>query len=175
MSLTIAYAVNQTNGSVLYTLKSTSITVDTVIEFVQCKELSIVGDNQEGTTIVCTCGMDSSCGMIFNGSESIILSGFKITGCSVTAPFTKKKVDKPKFLIGIIFKQCKNVTLNYISCINNTGFGLSFINLGGNISIFRSNFSSNHLVEHSKMKHGGGGLVIISTEHLQSSIKVRLQ
>ena len=97
----------------------------------QRKELSIVGDNQEGTTIVCTYGMDSSCGMIFNGSESIILSGFEITGCSVTAPFTKKKVDKLKFLSGIIFKQCKNVTLNYISCINNTGFGLSFINLGG--------------------------------------------
>ena len=90
--LSLAYAVNQTNGSVLYTLKSTSITVNTVIEFVQRKELSIVGDNQEGTTIVCTCGMDSSCGMIFNGSESIILSGLRSQDAQLLLHLQRKKL-----------------------------------------------------------------------------------
>ena len=163
----LAYAVNYTNGSVVYSLTSAIISIDSVIEFNHhYGGVTITGGNCcQNTTIVCSCNSYSNCGLMFIESENITLSNFEITGCSVqTLTISKSNgtMDNVSFLSGIVFHSCKNLATHRLSTNSNTGFGLLIINSGGDIELFESNFTSNSpgVLGYS---HGGGGLMILSS------------
>ena len=163
----LAYAVNYTNGSVVYNLTSAIISIDSVIEFNHhYGGVTINGGNYyQNTTIVCSCNNYSNCGLMFIESENITLSNFEITGCSVqtlTISKSNETLYNVSFLSGIVFHSCKNLATHRLSSNSNTGFGLLIINSGGDIELFESNFTSNSpgVLGYS---HGGGGLMILSS------------
>ena len=163
----LAYAVNYTNGSVVYSLTSAIISIDSVIEFNHhYGGVTINGGNYyQNTTIVCSCNIYSNCGLMFIESENITLSNFEITGCSIqtsTIPKSNGTLYNVSFLSGIVFHSCKNLATHRLSSNSNIGFGLLIINSGGNIELFESNFTSNSpgVLGYS---HGGGGIMILSS------------
>ena len=160
----LAYAVNQTNGSIVYMLNSSAIAINTEIQFIKREDVSLFGTNQQKTTLICNCNNNSSCGLIFIMSDNIMLSHFCITGCSVKSSFTMRNNDiKQTFLSSITFKMCRNLRINNFSTTDNNGYGLAIVNSGGDIEFFESNFTNNRLRNDDKSYYGGGGLIIISS------------
>ena len=152
-------AEHMSNSSSLTVLiTASSLTVHSVVKFVNISHINITGYNKMSTEITCATSVnrdsDDGAGLIFYNCSSVMISGFTVSNCG-------GRETNDLSVQSILVKSTKNVIVKEIAVTNGTGHGLSFQNVKGQVSILDSNFSYNKHRPYNDYEEGVGGMLIL--------------
>ena len=117
---------------------------------------TIVGTGIAATTIQCN---DTKAGLFFVRITDLTMANLTITNCGMLQNSTTWNVSSPaQYPSAVTIYNSSNVVIHSVSFEHNNGIGLSIVNTGGLVNIYRSTFDSNYVIDGSYP--GGGGLYI---------------
>ena len=117
---------------------------------------AIVGRGLTATTIQCN---DTKAGLSFIRMTNLTMADLTITNCGMLQNSTTWNNSSPaQYPSAVTIYNSSNVIIHSVSFIHNNGIGLSMVNTGGLVTINRSIFDNNYIIDGSYP--GGGGLYI---------------
>ena len=156
----ICKSLNYALGGVIYdniTIQLSSGLIELSISNTTLSDLSsftIVGTGIAVTTIQC----DTKAGLFFVRITDLTMANLTITNCGMLHSTTWNDSSPAQYPSAVTIYNSSNVVIHSVSFKHNNGIGISIVNTGGLVNIYRSTFDSNYVIDGSYP--GGGGLYI---------------
>ena len=136
------------SGSVNLSISNTTIS--------DLSGFTIVGNGITATTIQCS---NARAGLLFTGMSNLTIANLTISHCGMLQNSTTcNSSSLVQYPSAITIHNSTNFTIHSVSFTFNNGIGLSIINTGGDVTIYRSAFDGNYVTD--GVHPGGGGLYI---------------